>query len=586
MFLPLDKVRKVKEILDNPKGVISEIVALRYRIKIYEIEQRRSEMERTGERVVTSLQKQQTEERIRELVSIMINSYKKEGNASEKALIEARGEFLKIVNDGNPVPLDLRGESKEILTSILINRVLKNGDSEIEVPEVITSIEAIGQLKRETAVDYLMDLLSNKSYKIHAIRALGNIGNPQAADRLLRELESEQDPEIKIEIIRALGNAGNKKVVMKLKGIFNNEEEILTVEMKKEVFLALSKASEKYNDPTLVPVFTDYLSSNDPFYRLVAIRGLTNLNAYRAANEMNNMLQKETDPIIQLELIRALSTLKYPNYIVSFTVLLKKENLDPEVRKAILDRLAKEKRTELVINHIILNIGHPDTEVRETAKEAILQQSKINSRLVVSSLNNILVRSKDKTVLVVGSEILSKLKDPLSTTTFLHLTKSEHTAVRENATWGIYGIGRIDNITLVVELVKITADESQPISVRTNAIRALGVIGYSDARVNTVETLINIIKLQDEKYIVMKKFAIRSLGEIGQTNDKILNILAKTLLSSSNMAIKLETVSTLNKIGDDSDTVVRTLKKQFNRTDKSALHLEILRAMGSRWNRR
>jgi HEAT repeat protein len=183
-------------------------------------------------------------------------------------------------------------------------------------------------------------------------------------------------------------------------------------------------------------------------------------------------------------------------------------------------------------------------------------------------------------VLVVGSEILSKLKDPLSTTTFLHLTKSEHTAVRENATWGIYGIGRIDNITLVVELVKITADESQPISVRTNAIRALGVIGYSDARVNTVETLINIIKLQDEKYIVMKKFAIRSLGEIGQTNDKILNILAKTLLSSSNMAIKLETVSTLNKIGDDSDTVVRTLKKQFNRTDKSALHLEILRAMG------
>ncbi|HEB30556.1 MAG TPA: HEAT repeat domain-containing protein [Spirochaetes bacterium] len=580
MFLPLDKVRKVKEILDNPKGAISEIVALRYRIKIYEIEQRRSEMEESGERVITSLQKQQTEERLRELISIMINSYKKEGNASEKALIEARAEFLKVVNDGNPVPLDLREESKEILTSILINRVLKNGGSKNEVPEVITSIEAIGQLKRETAVDYLMDLLSNKSYKIHAIRALGNIGNPQASDRLLRELEREQDPEIKIEIIRALGKAGNEKVVMKLKGMFNNEEEMLTVELKKEVFLALSKASKKHADPTLVPVFNNYLSSNDPFYRMVAIRGLANLNAFRAANELNNILQKETDPIIQLELIRALSILKYPNYIVSFTVLLKRKNIDPEVRKAILDLLAKEKRTELVINHIILNIGHPDPEVRETAKEAILKQSKINLRLVASSLNNVLVRSKDKTVLVMGSEILSKLKDPLSAPTFLFLTKSEYTAVRENATWGIYRIGRIENINLVVELVKIATDESQPTSVRTNAIRALGAIGYSDARVNTIGTLINIIKLQDEKYIIMKKFAIQALGEIGRTNDKVLNILTKTLLSSSNLAIKLETVSTLNKIGDDSETVVRTLKKQFNQTEESALQIEILRAMG------
>ncbi len=76
---------------------------------------------------------------------------------------------------------------------------------------------------------------------------------------------------------------------------------------------------------------------------------------------------------------------------------------------------------------------------------------------------------------------------------------------------------------------------------------------------------------QDEKYIIMKKFAIQALGEIGRTNDNILNILTKTLLSLSNLAIKVETVSALNKIGDDSETVVRTLKKQFNQTDESPL---------------
>ena len=227
-----------------------------------------------------------------------------------------------------------------------------------------------------------MNLLSNKSYKIHAIRALGNIGSTRAADRLLRELEIEQDPEIKTEIIRALGNAGNQKVVMKLKELFNDKEDVLTAELKKEVFLSMSKASEKYADPSLVPVFSSYLNSNDAFYRMVAIRGLANLKAYRAGKELNGILLKETDPIIQLELIRALSIIKYPNNISTFTALLKREDLDPEVRKVILEILADEKRTELVIHHIILNIGHEDPEVRETAKESIMKQSRINSRLV------------------------------------------------------------------------------------------------------------------------------------------------------------------------------------------------------------
>ena len=160
-----------------------------------------------------------------------------------------------------------------------------------------------------------------------------------------------------------------QQVIKILKEMFEDKEEVQTTEMKKEIFLSLSKASEKYTDPTLVPIFSGYLSSNDSFYRMVAIRGLANLKAVRASNELNSILQKETDPLIQLELIRALSILKYPNYINAFTALLKRDDLDPVVRKAILGIFAEEKRTELVIHHIIVNIGHPDPEVQEVAKD-------------------------------------------------------------------------------------------------------------------------------------------------------------------------------------------------------------------------
>ncbi len=580
MYLPLDKVRDVKNILDNPKGVISEIVALRYRIKIYEIEKRRSEMEKVGQKVTTTLQKQKTEGKLKELTSIMISSYKKEGAASGKALVDARTEFLKIINDGYSVPKDLNDERKEILTSILINRVLKAGNTQKEDPEVITSIEAIGQLKRDAAVEYLMDLLSTDKYKKYVLRALGNIGNPQAAARLLKEAEREQPPEIKLEIIRALGNVGSKEVIKTLKEMFEDEEEMQATEMKKEVFFSLSNASEKYADPSLVPLFSSYLSSNDPYYRMVAIRGLANLNAFRASNELNNILQTETDPLIQLELIRALSILKYPNYINAFNALLKRDDLDPEARKAILGIFAEEKRTELVIYHIIINIGHPDPEVQEVAKDAVLKQSKQNPRLAATSLNSVLIRTDDKSILIGGSEILSKLKNPLSVSTFLHLVKSEHTAVRENATWGLYGIGKIDNVNLVLELIKIATDESQPISVRTNAIRTLGSIGYSTSRVDTVGTLINIIKLQDDKYIIMKKFSIRSIGEIGQSNERVINTLTKTLLNADNSSIKIETILALNKIGNDSQPVIKALKKAFKSNEDHYIQLEILRTMG------
>jgi len=272
MFLPLDKVRKVKDILDNPRGVISEIVALQYRLKIYEIEKRREEMQKTGKRVTTTTEAKKNEEKLNELITIMINSYKKEGKKSEVQLINARKEFLKIINDGFRVPDNISDENRNILTSIMINEIQSTSDAEDQ--EVITAIEVVGQLKQDFAVSYLMDFLSNKKYKKYVIRALGSIGNSVATKRLLKELQKDQPKEIKIEIIRALGNIGNKDATVALKKLLSSKEEMQNIEIKKEVLLALSNASEKYQDPTLVPTFSKYLKSEDPYFKMVSIRGL------------------------------------------------------------------------------------------------------------------------------------------------------------------------------------------------------------------------------------------------------------------------------------------------------------------------
>ncbi len=580
MFLPLDKVRKVKEILDHPQGVISEIVALQYRIKIYEIEKRREEMQKSGKRVTTSSEQQKTEERLRELITIMINSYKKEGKNNEQQLINARKEFLKIINEGFSVPQDITRENKNILTSIMINRILKTQKSDKEDQEVITAINVVGQLKQDFAVSYLMDFLSDLKYKKYVIRALGEIGNSIATKRLLRELQKDQPIEIKLEIIRALGNIGNKTVVEKLKTMLSSKEEMQNIQIKKEVLFALSNASEKYQDPTLVPVFTKYLKSDDSYFRMIAIRGLANLNAFNAVNELNSLLKTETDPPIQIELIRAIHKLKAPNYINTFGFLLKKKNLDPEVRKTILKIFADEPRTELVMQKLIEHIGFPDESIQETAKQAILKQSKRNPKAVATAVSNILMRSKDKSVLVNGSEILSQIKDPVAIPTFLYLLKSDYKKVRENATWGIYKLGKIDNITIVAELLQIATNESQPISVRTNAIRALGEIGYTSSRYDVVGSLINIIKLQDEKYTMMRYFAIRSLGKIKVTNKKVYSLLSRLLLTEQNKQLKREIIHTLNRLGDNSPVVVRSLKKAFKREENKDLQIDILMALG------
>lgn len=580
MFLPLDKVRRVKEILDRPQGVISEIVALQYRIKIYEIEKRREEMQKLGKRVTTSSEQQKTEEKLKELITVMINSYKKEGKSSEEQLINARKEFLKIINEGFNIPSDISRENKNILTSIMINRILNAKKTKEEDPEVVTAINVVGKLKQDFAVSYLMDFLSEVKYKKYVIRALGEIGNSIATKRLLRELQKEQPIEIKLEIIRALGNIGNKKVVDKLKEMLSSKDEMQNIKVKKEVLFALSNASEKYQDPTLVPLFSKYLKSEDSYFRMIAIRGLANLNAFNAVNELNALLKKETDPPIQLELIRAIHKLKAPNYINTFGYLLKKKDLDPEVRKAILRIYADEPRTELVMGKLIEHIGYPDESIQQVAKQAILNQSKKNPKAVATAVSNVLMRSKDKNVLINGSEILSQIKDPVAIPTFLYLLKSDYKRVRENATWGIYKLGKIDNITIVSELLQIATNESQPISVRTNAIRALGEIGYSNSRYDVVGSLLNIIKLQDEKYTMMRFFAIRSIGKLKTNNRKVYSFLSRLLLSEQNRQIKREIIHTLNMLGNNSQEIVKALTKAFNNEENRSLQIDILMAMG------
>ena len=78
----------------------------------------------------------------------------------------------------------------------------------------------------------------------------------------------------------------------------------------------------------------------------------------------------------------------------------------------------------------------------------------------------------------------------------------------------------------------------------------------------------------------MKKFSIRSIGEIGQSNERVINTLTKTLLNADNLSIKMETILALNKIGNDSQPVIKALKKAFKSNEDHYIQLEILRTMG------
>ena len=93
----------------------------------------------------------------------------------------------------------------------------------------ISTIEALGEIMEYSAVDALLDTLTEKDVdvKITAIQALGKIQDPKAAKSLTDILNNKDSEHMRIITIWALGNIGDKIAIPTLTKLLGDPDDYI-----------------------------------------------------------------------------------------------------------------------------------------------------------------------------------------------------------------------------------------------------------------------------------------------------------------------------------------------------------------------
>jgi HEAT repeat protein len=171
-------------------------------------------------------------------------------------------------NDDLKFVVDLAGLIQDNRASDKIIDILSHSENE---NVIIACLEALGNLKCEEAIDYLiMAYDKNDLYKGNVIEALGKIGSKQALDFLNRKYLTEDDF-VKFSIIEGLGHIGDEETFFFLLAELNQTEGPLVWPLIASIY----HLKEKFGfdipfDEKMKNAVVQTISSGDPYYKKIA----------------------------------------------------------------------------------------------------------------------------------------------------------------------------------------------------------------------------------------------------------------------------------------------------------------------------
>jgi hypothetical protein len=171
-------------------------------------------------------------------------------------------------NDDLKFVIDLAGLIEDSRAGDKVIEILSHSENE---NVVIACLEALGNLKSEDAIDYLiMAYDKNDLYKGNVIEALGKIGTKQALDFLNRKYLSEDDF-VKFPIIEGLGHIGDEETFFFLLAELNQTEGPLVWPLIASIY----HLKEKFGfdipfDEKMKNAVVQTISSGDPYYKKIA----------------------------------------------------------------------------------------------------------------------------------------------------------------------------------------------------------------------------------------------------------------------------------------------------------------------------
>jgi HEAT repeat protein len=250
------------------------------------------------------------------------------------------------------------------------------------------------------------------------------------------------------------------------------------------------------------------------------------------------------------------------------------------VKEAAISALGHSRDGSQALAFIVAELASADPAVREAAFEALLEVYETNPDAVVSGLSRSLVRNEDRQTAELGSAVLARLADPGSLSTLTVLLSSPFPEVRKNAAWGIYRIRSGANARIVEELNKLVNDETEPLPVRINAVRALGAVGPVNPRVDSAEALLKMVRLRDEGYYMLRFFALEALGDLGDSSPAVLGTLTTVALRERDPQMKRKAVQTVRRLIANEEGVEAALIRIYRASEDDEIRTLVVEALG------
>jgi HEAT repeat protein len=577
-FIPLEKLRAVQNAVKNTPGAINELIAIDFSDSLDDAIGKRAAMGDTL--YLTPSAYKDAMGKLGGIITAMATDYKTEDAKSESDFVANRDQLFGLIEKGYPLPGDIPDDERATLSTAMLNTLMKEQKS--DPAKAKTAIKTLGRLNSIKAAPYLAGLAEGSEFQVEAIGALGDIGYKPAVPFLAKQVKSGQSPEVREAALRALGAIGGADGLDAILDLLKPANRSgLPKDFLVPIAQALSGIAQKGNaDARVQAAFKDLSVSDDPWVRKAATSGIGASVSPASTDALLAILASDKDPAVRTQAVYALGKQKGDAIAPALMKVLREKDLDPALETAAVNALGDMPTGSQAIGIIVDDLAaDKDAGVKAASASALRKLYPANQALVTGSLTRSLLASQDEAFLVEGTGLLAVLADPTSIPALLALLQKPLPEVRENVAWAFYKIRSASNPRVVDEMQKLITNESEAISVRIDAVRAVGAISYDSPQLSLWQTLVTTAQMRGDKYAILRYYAVWALGRVGAGNGQAIAALARIASRDPDNDLRKQAIAALRDIAAPDKASIDALAASYSQIDDPDLKVLVIEAL-------
>ena len=318
--------------------------------------------------------------------------------------------------------------------------------------------EALGEIGSKQTVDALIQMLKDEDRNVGrvAAEALGKIGGEQVVDALIQMLKDKYSCSVRWPAAEALGEIGGEQVVDVLIQTLKDEDSF--------VRRSAAGALGKIGSEQVVDVLIQMLKDEDRFVRWRAAEASGKIGSEQAVDVLIQTF-KDEDRIVRWQAALALGEIGSEQAIDVLIRTLRDENNSIRYYAAeSLGRIGNEQAIDVLIQAL----KDEDRKIRSLAAEVL---GKIDSQQSVGILIKAL-RDEDSFVRYYAAMSLGRIGSEQATDALIEALNREYSFVRISATEALEKVGTLETLEKLIQSPEIDIYAPHTFSLaRTLAVR-------------------------------------------------------------------------------------------------------------------